>query len=88
MSLLKEKQDKLAAVEKQIAELQKSYDDSVSEKSRLVKQMSLTQARLKRAGKLTAALADEKVRWEESVVVCFPMCDDVSANLQSGRWEL
>lgn len=69
MATLKEKQDKLASVEKQIAELQKSYDDSVAEKQRLVKQMGLTQARLKRAGKLTTALADEKVRWDESVVV-------------------
>ena len=31
--------------------------------------MSLTSARLKRAAKLTTALADEKVRWEESVEV-------------------
>ena len=67
MATLKEKQDKLAAVEKEIAELQKSYDDSVAEKQRLEKTMALTQARLKRAGKLTSALADEKVRWEESV---------------------
>ncbi|CAD5112359.1 DgyrCDS1592 [Dimorphilus gyrociliatus] len=64
---LREKQEKLAAVEKQIAELQKMYDDSVSEKSRLEKQMALTQARLRRASKLTTALADEKIRWEESV---------------------
>lgn len=30
--------------------------------------MALTQARLTRAGKLTSALGDEQVRWEESVV--------------------
>lgn len=29
--------------------------------------MALTQARLTRAGKLTSALGDEQVRWEESV---------------------
>lgn len=29
--------------------------------------MELTEARLTRAGKLTAALGDEQVRWEESV---------------------
>ena len=69
MSTLKEKQDKLAAVESKIAELQKSYDDSVNEKQRLVKDMSLTEARLKRAGKLTTALADEKIRWDQSVAV-------------------
>ena len=69
MKNLKEKQMKLAKVEKNIAELQKAYDDSVAEKQRLEKSMALTQARLRRAGKLTTALADEKTRWEESVTV-------------------
>lgn len=69
MSTLREKQKKLADVEAKIAELQKSYDDSVDEKQNLVKTMNLTNARLKRAGKLTTALGDEKVRWEESVGV-------------------
>ena len=40
---------------------QQTYDDSVNEKDRLMKQMSLTAARMKRAGKLTAALGDEQV---------------------------
>ncbi len=71
MATLKEKQDKLAAVEAKIAELQKSYDESVAEKQHLVKTMALTQARLRRAGKLTTALGDEKIRWEESVKVSF-----------------
>lgn len=31
------------------------------------KNMALTKARLVRAGKLTAALGDEQVRWEESI---------------------
>lgn len=31
--------------------------------------MALTQARLTRAGKLTSALGDEQVRWEESVAL-------------------
>uniref|UniRef100_A0A8C8RRN0 Dynein axonemal heavy chain 6 n=1 Tax=Pelusios castaneus TaxID=367368 RepID=A0A8C8RRN0_9SAUR len=33
----------------------------------LARTMALTQARLTRAGKLTAALGDEQVRWEESI---------------------
>ena len=33
----------------------------------LAKTMALTKARLVRAGKLTAALGDEQVRWEESI---------------------
>ena len=69
MATLREKQAKLAAVEAEIAKLQKSYDDSVDEKQRLEKTMALTQARLKRAGKLTTALGDEKIRWEISVQV-------------------
>ena len=69
MSTLKEKQGQLADVEAEIATLLKSYDDSVSEKQYLEKTMALTTARLKRAGKLTIALADEKVRWEQNVLV-------------------
>ncbi|KAL5020432.1 hypothetical protein ScPMuIL_003324 [Solemya velum] len=67
MTLLREKQEKLAAVEAQIAELQKSYDDSMSEKQKLERQIATTAARLKRAAKLTTALGDEQIRWSESV---------------------
>ena len=69
MRNLREKQQLLASVEQKIAMLQKSYEDSVNEKQRLERNMALTQARLKRAGKLTTALADEKIRWEESITV-------------------
>lgn len=69
MKTLREKQKMLAEVEAKIAELQKTYDLSVAEKQHLEKSMTLTQARLRRAGKLTTALADEKTRWEESVAV-------------------
>jgi len=58
---LKEKQQTLANVE--------AYQASVSEKERLERNMALTQARLKRAGRLTTALADEKTRWEDTVAV-------------------
>ena len=61
MTLLKEKQDKLAAVEAKIAELQKTYDDSVAEKQKLERNIATTAARLKRSSKLTTALADEQV---------------------------
>ena len=69
MKTLKEKQDKLAAVEAKIAELQKAYDDSVSEKQKLERNIATTAGRLKRASKLTTALADEQIRWGESVEV-------------------
>ena len=53
----------------QIAELQASYENSVDEKDKLTKNIEQTQARLKRAAKLTTGLADEQVRWAESVKV-------------------
>ena len=53
----------------QIAELQAGYEKSVDEKDKLTKNMEQTQARLKRAAKLTTGLADEQVRWAESVKV-------------------
>ena len=65
MSDLAEKQAQLKAVEDKIAGLQKMYKDSVEEKDSLMKNMALTAARLKRAGKLTTALGDEEVRWKE-----------------------
>ncbi|XP_041356323.1 dynein heavy chain 6, axonemal-like isoform X2 [Gigantopelta aegis] len=67
MTLLREKQAKLAEVEEQIARLQKSYDDSVAEKQKLERNISTTGARLKRASKLTSALGDEQIRWSHNV---------------------
>ena len=69
MSELKLKQDKLAQVENQIRELQDQYDSSVAEKKKLEHSMQQTASRLKRASKLTTALADEQVRWSESIKV-------------------
>jgi dynein heavy chain len=67
--MLREKQAKLAEVEAKIAELQKTYDDSMAEKQKLERNISTTAARLKRAAKLTTALGDEQVRWGETVDV-------------------
>ncbi|XP_015770017.1 PREDICTED: dynein heavy chain 6, axonemal-like [Acropora digitifera] len=67
MATLKEKQDSLAAVEAKIAELQASYDNSITEKETLTKNIAQTAARLKRASKLTTALGDEQERWTENV---------------------
>ncbi|XP_046331899.2 dynein axonemal heavy chain 6-like [Haliotis rufescens] len=67
MKMLKEKQAKLADVEAKIAQLQKSYDDSVASKQKLERNIATTGSRLKRASKLTSALADEQIRWEASV---------------------
>ncbi|MEJ1286615.1 hypothetical protein NN561_017623 [Cricetulus griseus] len=67
MATLKEKQALLKQVEDQIKTLQDEYDKGVNEKESLARNMALTKARLVRAGKLTAALGDEQVRWEESI---------------------
>ncbi|KAL4693863.1 hypothetical protein H8959_013128 [Pygathrix nigripes] len=67
MATLREKQTLLRQVEDQIRALQDEYDKGVNEKESLAKTMALTKARLVRAGKLTAALEDEQVRWEESI---------------------
>ena len=69
MKTLKEKQERLAEVQAQIGELQKSYDHSIAEKQKLERNIATTGARLKRASKLTSALADEQVRWDEGVAV-------------------
>ncbi|CAH8560243.1 unnamed protein product [Schistosoma turkestanicum] len=67
MLKLQQKQAELASVEQKIASLQQEYDQSVSEKKKLEHRLALTSARLKRAGKLTAALADEQDRWKLSI---------------------
>uniref|UniRef100_A0A6Q2Z4C9 Dynein, axonemal, heavy chain 6 n=1 Tax=Esox lucius TaxID=8010 RepID=A0A6Q2Z4C9_ESOLU len=67
MATLKEKQGQLQEVQNQIRVLQEQFDQSVAEKEGLAKTMALTEARLARAGKLTAALGDEQVRWQESM---------------------
>jgi len=58
----------------QIAELKAAYDQSVAEKEELSQNIQTTADRLKRASKLTTALADEQVRWAESVEVSALNC--------------
>jgi dynein heavy chain len=69
MSVLREKQQCLAEVEKRIAQLEMSYDTSLAEKTELEKIVDLTINRLTRAGRLTSALDDGQVRWEQSFKV-------------------
>ncbi|CAH1104335.1 unnamed protein product, partial [Psylliodes chrysocephalus] len=67
MLVLKEKQKKLNEVESMIASLQSQFNQTIAEKDALINNMELTAARLNRAGRLNIALADEQIRWEESV---------------------
>jgi dynein heavy chain len=65
---LKEKQDGLAAIVAQVAALEKRLSDTISEKERLENEAAVTKGRLQRADVLTLGLADEGVRWRETVV--------------------
>ena len=66
---LKEKQDELARIEANLADLRKQYEESVDKKAKLSAQIEETQVKLGRAAKLTVGLADEQVRWGEQVSV-------------------
>lgn len=69
MAVLRQKQQSLAEVEAHIARLEATYDESLAEKAGLEATMVQCSARLGRAGRLTMALGDEQVRWENSVKV-------------------
>ncbi|KAJ3101998.1 Dynein heavy chain 6, axonemal [Phlyctochytrium planicorne] len=64
---LAEKTAALQEVESQLEKLKKVYEESVSSKRILADKMEETTQRMGRASKLTLALADEQVRWTESV---------------------
>ncbi|XP_043915244.1 dynein axonemal heavy chain 6 [Protopterus annectens] len=81
MSTLRDKQKRLKEVEDQIQQLQDQYETSVTEKESLAKTMALTQGRLTRAGKLTAALGDEQIRWQESITLFEEEISNVIGNV-------
>ncbi|KAG7240353.1 hypothetical protein INR49_026924, partial [Caranx melampygus] len=65
--ILDDAKEKLAAVEGGIATLQAKYRDCLAKKDELDHKYQLCEARLVRADKLIGGLADEKVRWKETV---------------------
>ncbi|XP_076676367.1 dynein heavy chain at 16F [Andrena cerasifolii] len=65
MEVLALKQQKLAEVEEEIEVLKKAYDAAVKNLNKLEAEMELAEARLNRSGRLTSALADERIRWEQ-----------------------
>ncbi|MCI4395052.1 hypothetical protein PGIGA_G00176030 [Pangasianodon gigas] len=81
---LKQKQAKLQEVENEVAILQKQFNSSLAEKEALAESMALTKARLSRSGKLTSALADERVRWQESITLFELEINNVIGNVFIG----
>jgi dynein heavy chain len=65
--ILNEAKARLKKVEDGIAELQKNFEETMKKKEELKEKCDLCTARLERAEKLIGGLADEKVRWAESV---------------------
>lgn len=63
------KQQELAEVENKIKQLQVQYDAAVKNLQKLESEMELVEARLNRSGRLTSALVDERIRWEEATRV-------------------
>eukprot|EP00951_Prasinocladus_malaysianus_P010352 scaffold75916_cov45-Prasinocladus_malaysianus.AAC.1 len=63
---LKEKQDALAAVIANVESLQEQLATAQAEQKALNDEADITKKRLERAGKLTSALADEGVRWQDT----------------------
>ncbi|XP_065895241.1 dynein axonemal heavy chain 1-like isoform X2 [Dysidea avara] len=67
LKVLNEAKARLREVEEGIASLQAKYEECVAKKQELGDKCDLCTARLERAEKLIGGLADEKVRWGESV---------------------
>ncbi|XP_035825271.1 dynein heavy chain 6, axonemal [Aplysia californica] len=64
---LAKKQASLRKIQTHLELIQKQYQDSVNQKEALIERQHVTGLRLQRAGVLISALADEEVRWSQSV---------------------
>nr|XP_046240546.1 dynein axonemal heavy chain 1 [Scatophagus argus] len=79
--ILDDAKEKLAAVEAGIASLQAKYQDCLAKKEELDKKYQLCETRLVRADKLIGGLADEKVRWKETVQHLDYMVNNVAGDV-------
>ncbi|XP_019911214.2 dynein heavy chain 1, axonemal [Esox lucius] len=73
--------EKLARVEEGIATLQAKYHDCLAKRDELDSKCQLCEIRLVRADKLIGGLADEKVRWRETVQHLEYMINNVSGDV-------
>lgn len=67
MKVLRQKQKELATVEAKIQSLRDSLEEKQREFQEIQDDVDLTFGRINRAGRLTSALADEQIRWRETV---------------------
>ncbi|XP_071059360.1 dynein axonemal heavy chain 1-like [Pseudochaenichthys georgianus] len=79
--ILDDANEKLAVVEGGIATLQAKYQACVAKKDELDQKYQLCEARLIRADKLIGGLADEKVRWKETVLNLEYMVNNVAGDV-------
>ncbi|KAJ3415371.1 Dynein heavy chain 6, axonemal, partial [Chytridiales sp. JEL 0842] len=78
---LAEKTAALQEVESQLDKLKEKYETSIKSKKTLADKMEETTRRLGRASQLTLALADEQVRWTESVETLSVQIDSLVGNI-------
>ncbi|KAJ8395762.1 hypothetical protein AAFF_G00029990 [Aldrovandia affinis] len=79
--ILAEAMGKLVAVEEGIAALEAKYRDCLAKRDDLDNKCTLCEQRLLRADKLIGGLADEKVRWGETVQQLEYMVNNVSGDV-------
>ncbi|GAA6221830.1 dynein heavy chain 1, axonemal-like [Lates japonicus] len=79
--ILDDAKEKLAAVEGGIATLQAKYQACLAKKDELDHKYQLCETRLVRADKLIGGLADEKVRWKETVQHLDYMVNNVAGDV-------
>ncbi|XP_060766195.1 dynein axonemal heavy chain 1 [Neoarius graeffei] len=80
-AILKEAKEKLDAVEEGIAALEAKYQDCLAKRDDLENKCQLCENRLIRADKLIGGLADEKVRWSETVQHLNYLVDNVAGDV-------
>ncbi|KAJ3111626.1 Dynein heavy chain 6, axonemal [Phlyctochytrium bullatum] len=80
-SKLAEKTAALQEVENQLDKLKQKYETSIASKKTLAEKMEETTRRLSRASQLTLALADEQVRWMESIETLNMKIDALVGNI-------
>ena len=78
---LNELKSKIREIEESIHDMEKRYEESVQTKKDLARKVEDCQVKLVRSGKLIEALADEKIRWAQSIEVYDKQLETVVADV-------